>query len=232
MPITRAQNDGEYMNSANGTKRDGITDLSSIEIKPAEAIAVMLLAGQDLVVEDVDGTQVGDLVLFLAEDFTERFSPGNTRKLNRAWLISEGAVLYSTKCRPLLRILEDTVGRNDMLFSSCSSYDYQVRFGVDKHVSCLGALRDVLALYEIPEYLIPDPLNIFQNTDLDAESGTIATVAPRSVSGSRMRLRAEVDCLVALSACPQDLNPCNGGLPSSLRVEFANSEFLIGRSSE
>lgn len=220
------------MNSANESKRDGTTGLSSIEIMPAQAVAAMLLAGQDLVIEDVEGTQVGDLVVFLAEDFTERFSPGNTRKLNRAWLISEGAVLYSTKCRPLLRIVEDTVGRNDMLFSSCSSYDYRVRFGVDQHVSCLSALREVLVPYEIPEYLIPDPFNVFQNTDLDSESGSIDTVPPRSVAGSRMRLRAEVDCLVALSACPQDLNPCNGGLPTSLRIEVASKEVLVGHSSE
>lgn len=204
----------------------------AIEINPAQAVAFMLSAGQEFTIEDVEGKQVGDLVAFLAEDFTERFSPGNTRKLNSAWLVSKGAVLYSTKCRPLLRIIEDSVGRNDLIYSSCSSYDYQARFGVSKHVSCLSALQESVMPYEIPEYLIPDPFNVFQNTKLDSQSGSIETVAPNSVAGSQMRLRAEVDCLVALSACPQDLNPCNGGQPTSLRIELSNANVFVGNSTE
>lgn len=220
------------MNTANDLRGGAPGDTSVTEIVPATAIAVTLRAGQEFVIEDVEGTQVGDLVVFLAEDYTERFSPGNTRKLNHAWLISAGAVLYSTKCRPLLRIVEDTVGRNDLLFSSCSPYDYQIRFGVDHHVSCLAALRNALVPYEIPEFLIPDPFNVFQNTALDARSGMIDTVPPLSVAGSRMTLRAEVDCLVALSACPQDLNPCNGGTPTSLRVTFMSPETLADRTED
>ena len=215
------------MKSTNDLDESSIIEFSSIEIMPAEAIVMLLLEGQDLVIEDISGTQVGDLVAFVADDYTERFSPGNTRKLNHAWLISEGAILYSTKCRPLLKIVEDTVGRNDLLFSSCSPYDYQIRFGVEDHTSCLGALRSALEPYDIPEYLIPDPLNVFQNTALDAKTGSIATVPPLSVAGSRIRLRAQVDTLVALSACPQDLNPCNGGIPTSLRVYFSSAKASV-----
>ncbi len=214
------------MNTEKKVGASTVSELFPTEILPAEAIAVSLRAGEILVIEDVEGTQVGDLVVFLGEDFTERFSPGNTRKLNQAWLISEGDLLYSTKCRPLMRIIEDTVGRNDLLFSSCSPYDYPIRFGVDGHASCLEALAEVLAPFDIPEYLIPDPFNVFQNTALDTASGAIDTVVPLSKPGGTMRLRAEVDCLVALSACPQDLNPCNGGTPTPLKVEVSGPQWI------
>ncbi len=210
----------KILNSGSHLDTQNLTDISTVDIKPGEALAVRLLPGQEFMIEDIYGTQVGDLVAFMAQDYTERFSPGNTRKLNHAWLITTGDILYSTKCRPLLTIVEDSVGRNDLLFSSCSPYDYPLRFGVDGHSSCLAALSTALVPYDIPEYLIPDPLNIFQNTSLDVGSGAMATVPPRSVAGSRMRLRAEVECLIALSSCPQDLNPCNGGTPTALRVQF------------
>lgn len=220
------------MSSAKELNGDIGSESSLVEVIPGEAVTVTLSAGQEIVIEDIYGTQVGDLVVFLAEDYTERFSPGNTRKLNHTYLLSEGSILYSTKCRPLLRIVEDSVGRNDLLYSSCSPYDYPIRFGAMNHPSCLDALRTVLAPYEIPEYLIPDPLNVFQNTSLDPKSGAIDTIPPLSGPGSRMRLRAETDCLVALSACPQDLNPCNGGNPTSLLVGFERAKVSAGKSSD
>src|SRR6266446_6815930 len=95
---------------------------------------------------DVAGQQVSDLVAFLAEDRSERFSAANTRKLNGALRISRSGVLYSTRCRPLLSITEDTVGEHDLLFSSCSPYDYRVRFGLTTpHASCLAILAEALA---------------------------------------------------------------------------------------
>lgn len=216
------------MNSESQQKIPTIVPNLFLELSPGEALTTYLHAGEEFIIEDVDGTQVGDLVVFFADDHTERFSPGNTRKLNRNYLLSEGSILYSTKCRPMMSIVEDTAGRNDMLFSSCSPYDYPLRFGVSDHVSCLGALRNVLTPLGIPEYLIPDPFNIFQNTALDLGTGAMETISPISVPGSRMRLKAEGDCLVALSACPQDLNLCNGGTPTSLRVMTTGDKATVG----
>lgn len=193
----------------------------STEVQPGHALAITLSAGSELVVQDTEGQQVADLVAFCATDKTERFSPGNTRKLNNAYTIGQGAVLFSTKCRPLLTIVEDSVGCNDLLFSSCSPYDYPIRFGALNHSNCLAALSEVLGPYGVPEYLIPDPLNIFQNTFLDLSTGGMETIPPRSQAGSHMLLRAEVDLLVAVSACPQDLNPCNGGSPSPLQFTWS-----------
>ncbi|MDA8399011.1 MAG: urea carboxylase-associated family protein [Actinomycetota bacterium] len=190
-------------------------------VRPGQALAVTLSAGSELAVRDLEGQQVGDLVAFCAEDPTERFSPGNTRKLNRAYTIGQGAVLYSTKCRPLLTIIEDTVSCNDLLFSSCSPYDYPLRFGALDHANCLSALSDAVRQYGVPEYLIPDPLNIFQNTFLDLDSGGMETIPPRSQADSHMLLRAETDVLVAVSTCPQDLNPCNGGSPGPLQLTWS-----------
>jgi uncharacterized protein YcgI (DUF1989 family) len=40
--------------------------------------------------------------------------------------------------------------------------------------------------------------------------GTLRFEAPRSRPGDLVRLRAETDLIVVMSACPQDLTPVNG----------------------
>jgi uncharacterized protein YcgI (DUF1989 family) len=188
----------------------------SVEARTGSAFALRRGAGFRLV--DVEGRQVSDLVVFLARDTAERFSPGNTRKLNRALKIGRGHALYSTRCRPLLTLTEDTVGEHDLLFSSCSAYDYRVRFGLTTpHASCLTILTEVLAPHGIGEAMIPDPFNIFQRSVITPDF-SLETHEPLSRAGDYVEFRAEDDCLVALTACPQDQNACNGWHPSGLKV--------------
>lgn len=182
----------------------------TIRVPARSGLAFDLARGQRFRIVDVEGQQVSDLVVFAAEDPSERLSPGNTRKLNRAIKLSRGHALYSTRCRPLLRIVEDTVGEHDLLFSSCSAYDYRVRFGLtEPHPSCLSILGEVLGPRGIGEASIPDPFNVFQHSVIGPD-GSLATAAPKSGAGDYVELVAEADCLVALTACPQDMNPCNG----------------------
>ncbi|KRT74139.1 MAG: hypothetical protein XU13_C0009G0004 [Candidatus Rokubacteria bacterium CSP1-6] len=192
--------------------------MAEIVVRGGMGHAFVVSKGSRFRVMDVEGKQVSDLVAFLRDDPSERFSPGNTRKLNGRLKISREGVLYSTKCRPLLRITEDTVGEHDFLFSSCSAYDYRVRFGLRMdHNSCLGILAGVLAPYGISESMIPDPFNIFQRT-LIRPDWALETVEPLSKPGDFVEFRAEADCLVALTACPQDQNPCNGWTITDVKV--------------
>jgi uncharacterized protein len=189
-----------------------------LTVKARTAAAFPLARGARFRIVDVEGRQVSDLVVFLAGDLGERFSPGNTRKLNGALKLGKGSVLYSTRCRPLLTMTEDTVGEHDLLFSSCSAYDYRVRFGLTTpHASCLASLVDVLAPHGIGEAMIPDPLNVFQRSVITPDF-RLETHEPLSRAGDYVELRAEADCLVALTACPQDQNACNGGNPTDIRV--------------
>jgi uncharacterized protein len=187
-------------------------------VPPRGGFAFFVERGQQFRITDVQGQQVSDLVVFSKDDPTERLSQGNTRKLNNTWLLSTGHRLYSTKCRPLLTIVADTVGRHDLQSSACSPYDYPIRFGITGHPSCLAILRDVLETHRIPEYLIPDPFNVFMNTSV-GENGQIEVRAPLSNAGDYIEFRADMDCLVAMTACPQDQNACNGYRITPLRLD-------------
>jgi uncharacterized protein YcgI (DUF1989 family) len=192
----------------------------SAVVKARSGLAFTVAAGERFRVVDVEGQQVSDLVAFLREDLSERFSQANTRKLNGVLKLTRGHTLYSTRCRKLLTLLQDTVGEHDILFSSCSAYDYRVRFGLaEPHPSCLSILGEVLAPHGVSEAMIPDPFNIFQHSHIEPDF-RLLTRAPLSRAGDHVEFLAEADCLVALTACPQDQNPCNGYNITDIRVEW------------
>ena len=169
-------------------------------------------------ITDVAGKQVGDLVMFRADDPAERFSQANTRKLENTIYLRQGSRLWSTKCTVLARIERDTVNRHDILSSACSPYDYPIRFGISDHASCLANLRTVLEPFGIEEQLIPDPINVFMRQEL-SPNGSLSVEEPLSSPGDHIDIRMATECIVAISACPQDQNLCNGGQISDLRLD-------------
>ena len=76
-------------------------------------------------------------------------------------------------------------------------------------------LVEALKAFGIEEHLIPDPMNVFMRQDLSAE-GTFEVLEPVSKAGDAIVFRLLLDCILAISACPQDQNPCNGWAISDL----------------
>lgn len=70
---------------------------------------------------------------------------------------------------------------------------------------------------------MPDPLNLFMNVPVtnlgDGQRGETRIEAPRSRKGDLVVLRAEVDLVVVMSACPMDLNEVNGGICRGVEFE-------------
>lgn len=144
--------------------------------------------------------------------------------------------LYTNKSLPLFTLVEDTTsGIHDTLFGCCDRFRYH-NLGIPdyEHPSCAEnmhlALRDAAAAGVFrpgtisPEWT-PDPLNVFMNvpitTPLDRESGggRIQCVNPESKAGEYLVLRAEMDCVAVMSACPNDKIPgVNAG--SCTEVEY------------
>jgi len=199
----------------------GAQEAHSVVVAGGTGFATMVSAGSLVTIVDVEGEQVGDLVLFRSADPTDRLSVGNTRKMANSIFVSTGAVLWSTTYRQLARIELDTVGRHDLIASACTPYDYPIRFG-DRglgHRSCLANLTAALKPWEIAEPGVPDPMNVFMNQVVHPD-GTTEVVKPVSKADDRLGLRLLDDCIVALSACPQDLTPCNGWRITDLRIEI------------
>ena len=191
--------------------------IQSVVVKGGTGFASKMISGSVLRITDLRGQQVGDLVVFSAANPTERFSQANTRKLEGGIRLGRGSRLWSTRCKPMAEIICDTVQCHDILSSACSPYDYPIRFGVEDHPSCLANLTEALAPFKIPEWQIPDPLNVFMRQEL-SEEGELQVIEPVSGPGDHMDLRLLMDCIVGISACPQDRNACNGGSITDLEL--------------
>jgi uncharacterized protein YcgI (DUF1989 family) len=69
---------------------------------------------------------------------------------------------------------------------------------------------------------VPMSFNVFMNCPVDAD-GSWSIAEPVSRSGDWIEFRVEADLLVAISNCPQDLNPCNAGECKPLGVSIGDA---------
>jgi len=65
----------------------------------------------------------------------------------------------------------------------------------------------------------PSPLNLFMNIPWTL-SGALRFQPPLCKPGDHLLLRAEMDLIVAFSACPQDLLPINGEMMRTVEAHF------------
>ena len=66
---------------------------------------------------------------------------------------------------------------------------------------------------------VPSPLNLWMNIPILAEGG-VGFYPTVSKPGDHVVLRAEMDCVLAMSACPQDILPINGQDCTPVEVHF------------
>lgn len=178
-------------------------------IKPQSGIAFTLKKGQILKVIDPQGEQVSDMVLFNAEDPHEKISSGKTLDFEETLLISQGNFLWSNRSCKMMKILEDSNGRNDFLLAPCSPETFQILYNNhDYHPSCLENISTSLEQFGIKPDDIPTAFNIFMNVNF-APDGKLRVDPPTSTAGDYVAFAAQMNLIVALTACSAE-NSNNG----------------------
>lgn len=194
--------------------------MAPVEIAPRSGTALRLNAGQVLKVIDPLGSQVSDLVAYSAADLREVISNGRTFDYEETIALTTGRRLWSNRSNVMLRIEEDTVGRHDFLLTPCSEATFRhfyPQFPV--HRGCFGNLAEALAPFGIEPDAIPTAFNLFMNVPVAAD-GSLRVDPPTSRAGDFIRLRAEMDLIVGLTACSAYAS--NGG--SFKPIHFAIEE--------
>ncbi|MXO65766.1 DUF1989 domain-containing protein [Altericroceibacterium endophyticum] len=190
------------------------------EIPPRSGAAFRLAKGQVLQVIDPEGMQVSDLLAYAADDVREVISNGRTFDYEETISLTTGNVLWSNRSNPMLTIIEDSVGRHDFLLTPCSEATFR-HFYKDKpvHRGCFGNLAEALAPYGVEPDAIPTAFNVFMNVPVDGASGKLEVLPPTTSPGDFLRLRAECDLVIGLTAC--SAYDSNGGSfrPIHYRIE-------------
>ena len=167
----------------------------------------------------ITATTTVDFVFFKAQNLCERFDQARTKVYNMTIYVTAGHKLMGRDNQHMMTILYDgnKVGTHDLQKGMCSGYrfqlakqegklrDYYHREYKDEEIpdhGCYENLSRALAPYGIDPEDIPNPFNLNQHMKIDGVTGRMDHTTVRPKAGSYMDLRAEMDLLVAFSACP------------------------------
>ena len=124
--------------------------------------------------------------------------------------------------------MEDTSpGVHDTLMPPATSSAISA-WAQDYHGNCSDNLRMALAAIGAATAEVPQPFNVWMNIPVGTD-GAIDWLPTVSRPGDQVTLRAEMDCIVAMSACPQDMTPINGPDMRPMELQFRAEWGLSGR---
>lgn len=183
-----------------------------------------LTTGDLMRVIDTSGGQVGDMFAFVAGHPSEHLSAAHTRAQVGRLFPAPGEQFVTDRRRAVLTLIEDdSPGRHDMLIPACDPARYRALGVWGWHASCAENLRTALSAAGsdagVDIGATPQPVNLFMDIPVSG-SGDLAWKPAATTAGDSVTFRAELDCLVVLSACPQDLVEINGGVPKPLGIEI------------
>lgn len=182
----------------------------TLVVQPLKGGAIVVRKGEVLRVGQPDGPQVVDFNAFSFDDPDEYFWSGRTRILEAPHLTAFNR-LWSIRVRPMFTIIGDTVkqmpsprgGRNhDLLFARCSRELYQVVDGRTDAPNCQDNIASAIAPFGLGPRNVHDAFNLFTKTGIDPSDHHLFIEECDSRQGDYVDLYAEMDCIVALSACP------------------------------
>lgn len=187
-----------------------------IRLPARRGVALRLKQGQTLKVVNTHGKQVVDTWAFNPADLADAMSMEHSRAFWLKLNPGEGDSLLTNKRQKILTLTEDTTpGVHDTLIAACDPTRYR-QLGVSgHHDSCNENLFLALSMLGLSAPETPSPLNLFMNVPVH-QDGRLEFAAPVSEPGQYVCLQADMDAIVVLSACPQDITAVNGMQPQDV----------------
>lgn len=146
------------------------------------------------------------VMIWNADDTSERYNAGDTVKVQWTAELRKGRVLFSDMGRVLASITEDTCGRHDTLVGGSTSQSNLAKYGD----ASLRNSRDNLILaagkHGLGRRDLAPCITFFAPVATDAQGGFVWNDGVIR-NGDFVDLRAEMNLLVAISNCPHPLAP-------------------------
>jgi uncharacterized protein len=182
--------------------------------------AVRINKRQSLKIINTHGSQVVDTWAFNADDLTEYMSMEHLRAYLEHIFPHAGDVMVTNRRRPILTFIQDTSpGNHDTLMAACDDYRYKLLNCTEYHDNCTDNLYASMEELGLRPAECPSPLNLWMNIPVGEDGGT-QWGTPMSKPGDYVVFRAEMDCIVAMSACPQDILPINGEMRTPTEAHY------------
>jgi len=198
-----------------------------VEVAAQSGAAVRAGRGELITVTDVEGHQVGDLWAIDAFDHGRWLSCGHTRDRGERLFPAVGEDFRDRLGDPILRLAGDTSpGVHDMLFPACDQAMYAAR-GLAGHVNCRDNFLAAAVSDGIVLPVVPDPVNLFQNSGPRAD-GRLVIRPARSSPGDAISFLALRDVVVVVTSCAVDYPPLKDGRCTPLRLSITSAHDING----
>ncbi|MDJ0895881.1 MAG: urea carboxylase-associated family protein [Alphaproteobacteria bacterium] len=213
--------DGQNATLTEPISPDGTPDLgATYQVAARCGRAVRVRRGQFIKIINTHGSQVCDTWAFNADALAEFLSMEHAR----AWLArmtpKVADVLVTNRRRPILTLMEDSSpGVHDTFVAACDLWRYRTLGVEGYHDNCADNLRMAMKAIGMRVTEVPSPLNLWMNIPIEVDL-SIDFLPPVTKAGDHVLLRAEMDCVVAMSSCPQDIIPINGEACTPQELHF------------
>ena len=196
----------------------------SIPVAARRHTAFSLKRTQRVRLTDLEGAQPIDFWAFNSENIYEHLSCEHTKPSIEKVYPGLGDSAFTNHRRPIVTLIEDnSPGQHDMQYAACDGHRYRELGWIEErdgyHENCQDNIHRGLADLGLELPYTPQPWNLFTNFFLHPD-GTFEVKAPETNAGDNLILRAELDCHVVVSACPQDMNDTCGNRPGPVLVEL------------
>ena len=185
-----------------------------LTLPAASAGALKLRRGDQLRIEQLEDGQGVDLRAHASDG--AGISAARTRAAHGI-NPTTGAVLLTAASRPLLTMVQDSAPGHDLLFPACTELEYTEHAGITGHLGCDELHRGALAAAHRDDALGEGVLNLWLPSAVDVD-GRLRSWPAACRAGDSVTLRADVDVLVTLSCCPDDLFGTSQYEPKPVRV--------------
>ena len=204
-------------------------------IDRATARAYQVAQGDYIQIIDVEGRQCSDFMAMRAEALErgrERYIDSTvTRTVIGGAYPGPGLFdkFFDQDMRPLLKVVQDTVGRHDTFALACTARGYEER-GFPGHVNCSDNISAVYEPYGIASRPAWPAINFFFNSWIMPTDNRLRSDEAWSRPGDYVVMQALTDLVCVSTACPDDVDPINGWNPTDIHVRVYKNERPIKRA--
>jgi aminomethyltransferase len=199
-----------------------------LRVDAATARSYQVEEGQYIQVIDLQGRQCSDFLAFGTHQLDAGVEHGLDSTTTRYFMGNAYPQpglygrFYDQDAQPLVEIVQDTVGRHDTFGLACNPKYYE-DLGYPGHVNCTENFNAQLDHYGVAARRGWPALNLFYNTMFD-DDHCLVFDEPWSRPGDYVLMRAMTDLVCASSACPDDIDPSNGWVPTDVHVRVYDAK--------
>lgn len=183
--------------------------------------------GKVLKLTDLEGGANVGMMLYNANERTERYNMSDTLKGQQVFFLEQGLCLHTDMGRLIASIIEDTVGWHDAVCGTSDAQEVLQKYGElsyqqgrnDWYRNGRDCFLIELAKWGLGEKDWMPNVNFFSKV-VTNDDGNLHYVEGNSSPGSSVILRMEMDALVVMNACQHPLAPAGEYVAKPVMLEI------------